>query len=479
MTTRRAATVLTLLSAAGSAAAQDCVWSQIPQVGDWPSPRYYAAMAYDSARARVVLFGGKNGYGGPRLNDTWEWDGTSWTLKATTGPSPRFKHNMAYHAGLARTIMFAGDMANPQDAHTWQWDGTQWTMMPGDNFDFLPIGAAIAYDQAHQRMIMYGGYLSSVGGQTVTRELGPTGVWFITAIPTPPFRFFPSFAYNPDRGRLMLYGGAPYYTTDEVWEFDGAAGPGSGSWTFVGHGPAARETSPMVYDTARHRMVLVGGSPTSFTNLTDAWEYDGTTWTRRADDGPIPRDGAAMVYDAARSSVLFFGGGESNPRNDLWRFDGSHTQAIVVQSTAQDPPGLILSGNPGSITVNATGVTSYQWFKDNVPLTNSGLYSGVTTPTLWVSSLTQTNNVFRLTMTGTCWTLDKNVYFPVTDPLGCYPNCDRSTVLPYLTANDFQCFINNFAARTSYGNCDGSTNPPTINANDFQCFLGWYAAGCN
>ncbi len=61
----------------------------------------------------------------------------------------------------------------------------------------------------------------------------------------------------------------------------------------------------------------------------------------------------------------------------------------------------------------------------------------------------------------------------------CYANCDGSTGNPSLTANDFQCFLNKYAASDSYANCDGSTATPTLTANDFQCFLNKYAAGCS
>ncbi len=66
-------------------------------------------------------------------------------------------------------------------------------------------------------------------------------------------------------------------------------------------------------------------------------------------------------------------------------------------------------------------------------------------------------------------------------PVGgtCYANCDASTSNPVLTANDFQCFLNNYAAGASSANCDGSTNNPVLTANDFQCFLNAYAAGCS
>ncbi len=72
-------------------------------------------------------------------------------------------------------------------------------------------------------------------------------------------------------------------------------------------------------------------------------------------------------------------------------------------------------------------------------------------------------------------------YTPYLTQLGCacWSNCDNSTAAPILNVNDFQCFLNNFAAGTQYANCDGSAVAPVLTANDFQCFLNKYAAGCN
>jgi uncharacterized membrane protein len=61
----------------------------------------------------------------------------------------------------------------------------------------------------------------------------------------------------------------------------------------------------------------------------------------------------------------------------------------------------------------------------------------------------------------------------------CYANCDGSTSTPALTANDFTCFINKYAASDPYANCDGSTGTPALTANDFLCFINKYAAGCS
>ena len=57
----------------------------------------------DAARQRVVLFGGV------RLQDTWEWDGVSWTQATPAqSPSARWAHAMAYDAGRQRIVLFGG-----------------------------------------------------------------------------------------------------------------------------------------------------------------------------------------------------------------------------------------------------------------------------------------------------------------------------------------------------------------------------------
>src|SRR5690606_19962332 len=63
-----------------------------------PPARSFAGMVYDGARKRVVLFGGRSsGQTVEFLDDTWEWDGTTWTeLATTTKPPARTAHVMGY-----------------------------------------------------------------------------------------------------------------------------------------------------------------------------------------------------------------------------------------------------------------------------------------------------------------------------------------------------------------------------------------------
>ena len=54
-------------------------WVEITRTPpELPVPRTGAATAYDPLRGRLVLFGG-SAAGGVKLDDTWEWDGDSWT----------------------------------------------------------------------------------------------------------------------------------------------------------------------------------------------------------------------------------------------------------------------------------------------------------------------------------------------------------------------------------------------------------------
>jgi hypothetical protein len=95
---------------------------------------------------------------------------------------------------------------------------------------------------------------------------------------------------------------------------------------------------------------------------------------------------------------------------------------------------------------------------------------------------TGAGSAFTLVAQAPALTLWKGVDFApagATPPPVCYPNCDGSTVNPFLNVLDFNCFLNQFASGASYANCDGSTIPPVLNVLDFNCFLNSFSAGCS
>jgi hypothetical protein len=99
-------------------------WSQQPVAG--PSARERAAMA--TLGDTVVLFGGQSAAG--VVGDTWTWNGASWTKMDTPGPGPRSAHGMAT---LGDTVVLFGGKngsvtspGGPLLDDTWTWNGTSW-----------------------------------------------------------------------------------------------------------------------------------------------------------------------------------------------------------------------------------------------------------------------------------------------------------------------------------------------------------------
>src|SRR5688572_27919115 len=88
-------------TAASSTRAHQPDWRQ-KAIGAGPPARSDAAMSYDAARGKTLLFGGIGSIG-TILGYTWEWDGSTWTqLSPANSPSPRTGHTMAYDTARAR-----------------------------------------------------------------------------------------------------------------------------------------------------------------------------------------------------------------------------------------------------------------------------------------------------------------------------------------------------------------------------------------
>jgi hypothetical protein len=93
-----------------------------------PPPQYGHAMAFDAVRQRVVLFGGTDHGDGRRLAVTWEWDGVTWTQRTpVTSPPARSSHAMAYDVARRRVVLFGGRDGTGPLSDTWEWDGASWT----------------------------------------------------------------------------------------------------------------------------------------------------------------------------------------------------------------------------------------------------------------------------------------------------------------------------------------------------------------
>lgn len=134
-------------------------WSRL--AGDGPIGRARTALAYDRARKQVVMFGGIGD--GPRgqqpfFNDTWVWEGVSWTQAAAGGPPARYAHGMAYDDARGVVLLYGGSDATGPLLDMWQWDGHRWTEIPltgaTPGARYQPV---MVYDEARKVTVLYGG----------------------------------------------------------------------------------------------------------------------------------------------------------------------------------------------------------------------------------------------------------------------------------------------------------------------------------
>lgn len=92
-------------------------WSRVNTTG--PAARTLA-MVYDTRRHQMVFFND--------ASETWSWNGQAWTALAKHGPPTRYMAAMAYDTSRDRVVMFGGrpGLPAPDANDTWEWDGATW-----------------------------------------------------------------------------------------------------------------------------------------------------------------------------------------------------------------------------------------------------------------------------------------------------------------------------------------------------------------
>ncbi len=253
-----------------------------------PTSQYSHAMAYDSVRGKVVLFGGSAGVN--TYNDeTWEWDGTSWAKKTPAdpegdgNPSARYWHAMAYDSARGKVVLFGGSTDSGSNNETWEWNGTSWTKKTptdpeGDGNPSARYSHAMAYDSARGKVVLFGGYAGGYNGQTWEWD----GTSWALKTPTDPegdgnpsARGRHAMAYDSARGKVVLFGGGTSIVNNETWEWDGASWAKKTSADPENDGnPTARAGHAMAYDSVRGKVVLFGGYNTDSGYNNETWEFD-------------------------------------------------------------------------------------------------------------------------------------------------------------------------------------------------------------
>lgn len=124
-----------------------------------------ASMAFDAARKETVLFGGRVASEPPDISSkTWIWSGTDWTPRDTVvGPTARYAAAMAYDSVRQRIVLFGGTGGVTPEGDTWEWDGEAW-LLTASAGPPPRSGAAMAYDPTRRHMVLFGGLGMGVSG---------------------------------------------------------------------------------------------------------------------------------------------------------------------------------------------------------------------------------------------------------------------------------------------------------------------------
>jgi len=314
-----------------------------------PPARLGASMVFDSSLGQLVLFGG-NPLTGSYFADTWTFDGTTWTeLTPTTSPSGRWYSSMAFDPSVGQTVLFGGcetesiaDLfgCNSFFGDTWTFDGTTWTERSPTTAPAARFAASMAFDPLTGDTLLFGGRNSTSGSLADTWTWDGNAWTELSPSASPQKRYGASMAFDQDNATMVLVGGNFDSGTAYPWVWAPAA-PLVNLWSEASPptSPSARVQAAMAGDASHSRTVLFGGQDASDDVLGDTWIWDGTTWTQVTPaTSPPARYGAAIVYDPTNATVLLFGGTDTggNALGDLWSWDGT-TWTELFPSGGPDP----------------------------------------------------------------------------------------------------------------------------------------------
>lgn len=311
-------------------------------------------MAFDSLHTQVVLFGGQSFNFPFNLGDTWLFNGSTWRqVFPSNSPSGRFGAIMAFDEKSQRVILFGGQ-GGPNNTplnDTWAWNGNTWTQLPASQAPHARILAPMAYFPPGGYSLVFGGYFGGTVLGDTPAFLSSSNQWLQLNSAGMSFLFDAAAAYYPISNKIVLFGGRSnnqFLGTNQTatWFFQ---------WTNLGllnPSPAPRSGARLAYNLNQGRLVLFGGlSGDNTFDLGDTW-----TWGKQV--ACLPDDGSTV---SVGSTVRCFFTEDNGVHFGYWTADGfSPDSSTTLNKTFHtNGPG------PASITANwfdSTGTAQSETF---------------------------------------------------------------------------------------------------------------------
>jgi cysteine-rich repeat protein len=282
-----------------------------------------AALAYDSAHARVVLFAASS----TTFDQIWSWDGTTWSALPAITAFPNTSGGVlsaAYDADNDRFLVVTGD----DKVSKW---GASVGFQPAPDFPSVSAGtpATIIYDLARKRFVAVTGPVGLGSVMTTWEFVVGSGAWSSFGSTIPPAGLL---VYDGALGQPIWIGGVQfnldsntYYSTVLPWNGSawGAAIATTGSFS-------PRSEPEGGYDPATRNVILFSGVDDSYLPIEDVWVLDPTNaWT---DHSPPHPGQAPFVVDAQHRLVVLPIGGSWIQNGTTWTplASGPTTGAIAT-----------------------------------------------------------------------------------------------------------------------------------------------------
>lgn len=274
-------------------------------------------------------------------------------------PAPRSGAAVAYDQAHGELVVFGGLVGSGKQAsavnETWTFDGKRWThqhpaVSPPPN-----MGGVMAYDLVRHQTVLLANPVHSASGALATWIWNGSTWRQIHPAHAPPTLSFASEQFDPITETVLLYGSSADQQP-QMWSWNGS------DWIQLQ--PATLPTAfsaSMVFDGEHVLLLSSTPEPIGGRFFTQTWTWDGSTWNllNPARDLPVLGYPISAAYDVSRDRLVLLTG-------DTWTWDRSTW--IRQHPTVQPPtvgymayiPSLREVVSWGSVTDTTDG-EMYAW----------------------------------------------------------------------------------------------------------------------
>jgi cysteine-rich repeat protein len=313
-------------------------------------------LAYDSDRRVVVLLSGSNGAGAPRV---FEWNGTAWSARATTGNAPTDMPFTALYDPGSKTVMAlvysttCTTICSNPTIDTWALSATNaWSHLKSQSAPFGSYADVAIYDPQRAADWLFapdGSVMQWSGNQWVAvanSKLAQLGGFD---------RDHTNYVYDGDAGAVVVRGSRSTNPATNAGIYDGTPYQWNGT-AWVANSSAALPAaalagfSEVVYDAAAHRTHYVVGVFNAVPRMVGSyWTLDqgAVAWQRRDPPMPFSFQGSYSNSSTEQHNLATFVGGSvthAETTDDTWVLgDAGWTQSPAgglvapIDGMAADP----------------------------------------------------------------------------------------------------------------------------------------------